>query len=91
MGDFVHHAILVTDYGVADSHEALVAAHAVALRLFNGVAPVTPITASLRNGYSSFAVFPDGSKEGWNLSDLGDDARDANRNDLRRHHDPIYP
>lgn len=35
-----------------------------------------PVPARI-NGYSSLAVFPDGSKEGWNESDQGDMQRAA--------------
>lgn len=32
-------------------------------------------TPSLVNGYVTYALLPDGSKEGWSTSDLGDRAR----------------
>jgi len=38
-----------------------------------GVSDITPITS---NGYRSFFVAPDGSKEGWQESFDGDKARD---------------
>lgn len=36
---------------------------------------VSPIADSVTNGYSSFAIFPDGSKEGWEESNRGDKRR----------------
>lgn len=76
MGYMRHHAIVVTgsDYPAAEA--ALTAAHDFAER--NG-GTVSPIVASPTNGYGyqSFAVFPDGSKEGWEDSDLGDARRAA--------------
>lgn len=35
------------------------------------------IVCSKMNGYLSFMIAPDGSKEGWDASDAGDDARAA--------------
>jgi hypothetical protein len=40
-----------------------------------GLLPST-ITPGITNGYRSFFVPPDGSKEGWGESDRGDSARD---------------
>jgi len=73
MGYHVHHAIVVTSW----QPEAVEQAHAAAMRHFDGVAPVTPIVASRSNGYTSFMIAPDGSKEGWESSDAGDSARSA--------------
>jgi hypothetical protein len=42
---------------------------------FKGVCPVTPVVHSKMNGYSHFAIMPDGSKEGWADSDNGDEKR----------------
>ncbi len=44
---------------------------------------VTPIIPSLANGKDSFAILPDGSKEGWDLSDGGDEFRSNVIRDLR--------
>lgn len=74
MGYFRHHAILVTGWGqhVVGAH---IAARAI-FALYESVAPVTALTREVVNGYQSFAVLPDGSKEGWDESDQGDAARD---------------
>lgn len=37
---------------------------------------VTPIVLSSHNGYCSFAILPDGSKEGWDASDQIDTIRE---------------
>jgi hypothetical protein len=72
MGYMCHHAIIVTagDYDKAD-HD-LRAAHAKAIELG---CSVTPITEKVTNGYRSFLVAADGSKEGWPESDRGDSQR----------------
>lgn len=69
MGYMRHHGMLVTSW----QPEAIVKAHNKAIKL--GLA-VTDITPSGINGYTTFAVVPDGSKEGWTPSELGDLARD---------------
>lgn len=80
MGYMRHHAIVVTGFG-----DRIVAAHEVARAIFadddNGPlhgppAPVTPLTDEVTNGYRSFAVLSDGSKDGWPVSDKGNAARD---------------
>jgi hypothetical protein len=71
MGYQRHHAIVVTSF---DS-KLLKKAHKVAADTFSGVAPVTEITTDGVNGFCSFLVAPDGSKEGWDASDAGDSAR----------------
>lgn len=70
MGYIVHHAIIVTDRGYGDWIEQ---AHTAARRLFGPL--VTDIVPSIVNGNRSFAVVPDGSKEGWVESDDHDGAR----------------
>lgn len=73
MGYMRHHAIVVTSW----NREHLEAAFVEAARLFAGTeAKVSPPTAQGSNGYRSFFVAPDGSKEGWNESDAADLARD---------------
>ena len=66
MGYMVHHAIIVTG---SDYKDAVTKAHAIAEGVFGE--SVTPIVASI-NGYRSFMVAPDGSKEGWDESAAGD-------------------
>ena len=71
MGYMAHHAIVVT----ADTGQ-LAPLHALARRVFDETpAFVTECTPVAVNGYSSFMVAPDGSKEGWDDSDAGDAAR----------------
>ena len=70
MGYIRHHAIVVTGFD-----EKIGSAWHIASVLFAGIAPVTPVTDEVVNGYRSFAVLPDGSKEGWEASAEGDDAR----------------
>lgn len=75
-----HHAIIVTS-GDHEGHALREQAHELArgatLNEDFGTAPaVSPIVASPVNGYRSFCVFPDGSKEGWLDSKSGDAIRD---------------
>lgn len=69
MGYMRHNAIIVTSW----NKELLGAAHAKAVEIFNSVAPITPPAV---NGFVTFLVAPDGSKEGWEGSNAGDAARD---------------
>jgi hypothetical protein len=69
MGYIRHHAIIVTCW----SGESLGEARDAALRL--GCA-VTNIPDEVVNGYVTFAIIPDGSKEGWAESDEGDTRRE---------------
>ena len=69
MGYIRDHAIVVTGcYG-----EYLDNAHAEATKIFRAV---TPIVEGGTNNSRSFLVPPDGSKEGWNESNAGDERRD---------------
>ena len=76
MGYIRHHAIVVSGW---DSAHAVVA-QKKATSLFKWVSPVSPAHT---NGYCSFFVPPDGSKEGWNTSTEGDENRKAFINWLR--------
>lgn len=68
MGYIRHHAIIVTAW---DSRQlATCIAKAEELGLVH-----TEITESKINGYASFMIVPDGSKEGWGDSDEGESAR----------------
>lgn len=71
MGYMRHHGILVTS-GIDNLIEL---AHTKAVEIFDGM--VSPLCAEQVNGYRSFAVFPDGSKEGWGDSDQGYANRDT--------------
>ena len=77
MGYMRHHVIVVGGYNTDDVH----AAHEAAV--FHCGALVSPIVASHLNGYTSFFVAPDGSKEGWPESEQGDVSRAALKSVLR--------
>lgn len=64
MGYMRHHAILVSTE-IGDIYEAYAVAEHLGCKL-------SPVTESTINGVLSFAVFPDGSKEGWEESNTGD-------------------
>lgn len=68
MGYVSHHAIVVT----ATEHDDAATARFKALELG---CTVSPVVLSPMNGYASFMVAPDGSKEGWSQSDDGDASR----------------
>lgn len=68
MGYMVHHAIIVTtDFADID------AAHRKASELLGDL--VSGVVHSGVNDCRSFFIAPDGSKEGWNESDKGEEAR----------------
>lgn len=69
MGYMRHHAIVVASW----SDDLLKKAHEVAEGSFPWVSEI----AENSLGIGSFFVPPDGSKEGWNESDLGDDRRNG--------------
>jgi hypothetical protein len=68
MGDIYHHAIIVI--GTEWRSHQLVAAREYAIEAGNSVTEIVP---SRTNGFSSFMVAPDGSKEGWANSNEGDE------------------
>lgn len=70
MGYMRHHCIVVTGY----SNETLTEAHKKASEIFPAV---TPIIESRVNGYASFFIPPDGSKEWWIESNNGDIRRET--------------
>lgn len=70
MGYIAHNAIVVTSW----NDETIEKAHAKATELR---CSVSNIVASPVNGYKSFLIAPDGSKEGWGDSDVGDAQRKA--------------
>jgi hypothetical protein len=75
MGYMRHHAIVVTGFD-----ERVDEARSEAFRLcreaFEDGRIVSAVVHSLINGYRSFCLFPDGSKEGWENSHAGDRVRD---------------
>lgn len=70
MGYVRDHAIVVV--GTYDNWVAK--AHATATEIFPWVSPICPRQS---NGSQSFFVPPDGSKEGWEESIVGDSRRDV--------------
>lgn len=70
MGYIRHHAILVTSW----QDEAIEKAHNYADGML--LNPSNIVTSDI-NGYRSFFIPPDGSKEGWENSDHGDKGRDC--------------
>ena len=80
MGYMRHHAFVVT--GSSGQETTTEEAHAEALRL--DLNP-TNIVACRVNGYCSFLIPPDGSKEGWEESDEGNAKRWAFFNWLVAH------
>lgn len=80
MGYIRHNAIVVT----ATYEDHIERAHAEAVRIFHApesamctYAVVTEVTPEAMNTTRSFLVGPDGSKEGWALSDEFDARRDT--------------
>ena len=78
MGYMRHHAIVVTSWVDEDAITSIRATfedvHTRAKSIFQWVSEISPATT---NGYRSFFIPPDGSKEGWDRSDEGDRQRDA--------------
>ncbi len=70
MGTIQHHAFVVTGHS-----DNIWKAHEEANRAFGGIASVTSVVPSPWNGFASFMIAPDGSKEEWKHSDDGDLAR----------------
>ena len=66
-----HHTIIVTSF----SKEHTDAAHHHALEIFDG--HVTSVVQSPMNLFWTFLVAPDGSSEGWVVSDEGDARRNT--------------
>ena len=65
MGRMRHHTIVITDWDEATLAEIHATASALECR-------PSEIVRSEINGYASFFVPPDGSKEGWQDSERGD-------------------
>lgn len=82
MGYIRHHAIVVTSWEQSALEAALVQASVCGLTH-------TGIGAQVTNGFRSFLVCPDGGKEGWEMSDHGDERREQFKAWLRgqRHED----
>jgi len=69
-----HHAIIVTSNGYDSADQRLREAHDYANKHFGAL--TSQIISSVFNGYKTFFVAPDGSKEGWDESDEHDIKRD---------------
>ena len=70
MGYIKHHAIIVTAWNQSDAEQARQKAIEIGCAVSEIVGPVI-------NGYLSFMIAPDGSKEGRDESNNGDARRDA--------------
>lgn len=78
MGYMFHDAIIVTACDLGAAHARAVEIFATfddSPSTFKGETLVSDLTPAAVNGYQSFAVFPDGSKEGWWTSAEGDRCR----------------
>ena len=73
MGYMRHHAIVVT--GMLETHGAMLSIHAAWDRAAEIFPHISSVVESEINGYGSFFVPPDGSKEGWAESGEGDERR----------------
>lgn len=69
MGYIRHHAIVVTSW---DEKKTKIV-HKQAVKVFGNL--VSKIIPSLTNGYLTFFIAPDGSKEGWDESNNRDEHR----------------
>jgi hypothetical protein len=76
MGTIIHHGMMIT----SSSKKHINMVHRKAIRLFDdpkiieewggkGLEIVSPIFNARMGGYYSFCIFPDGSQEGWDMSD----------------------
>lgn len=70
MGHIRHHAIIFTSCIKEDVEKA----HAEASAIFGS--SVSGLSPEATNGYVTFLVGPDGSKEGWEESRYGDEKRE---------------
>lgn len=83
MGYIAHHAIFVTGCGddIKEAHAKALEifstfTHEVGVTVADGARLVTALTRGVTNGYQTFVIVPDGSKEGWSDSAEGDRCRD---------------
>ncbi len=75
MGYMRHHAIVVTSYNAADIKAARDKAEELLRTTETTNTLVSPLVSATRNGYQSFLIAPDGSKEWWDESDRAAEAR----------------
>lgn len=81
MGYIKHDTIVVTTW----DEDAMPKIHAKAVELLGAIRGaiqegggynlVSPVVGPLMNGQVSFLIAPDGSKEGWNMSDTAEESR----------------
>lgn len=82
MSSLSHSAVVVTNWDLSELEKAHIEAKRIFKETFfneafisDGTDLVTPIFKGIVNSQSTFFIVPDGSKEGWSSSDLGDKAR----------------
>lgn len=75
MGYIRHNAIVVTSWDYDKASIAYHAAKSIFAKYGLGQL-VGPIISSVAGDYKTFFIGPDGSKEGWETSNAGNDARD---------------
>lgn len=79
MRNIKHHGIIVTinDIKLAEKIKSEISfLYKKNMEAKNGNELISPIVPSLINNYYTFFIAPDGSKEGYDLSDDGDNIRD---------------
>lgn len=80
MGYMKHHTIIITGSDYPESKKLIKKVHRMsknkAIDYMGTSKIVSPLIYSPINGYISFFIAPDGSKEGWVVSDIGDNMRD---------------
>ena len=96
MGYMRHHAIVITsddEKAIFDLRQFIVEAVTPVVSDFDSPVEVTEITGRAVNGYRSFMVAPDGSKEGWAESDIGEKIREdvIKTLNLKRYEDGSSP
>lgn len=70
MGYVRHNAIIVTGDSYPEAQKKFLEVYVKAKELFGEL--VSPVIPSPTNGYQTFMIVPDGSKEGWDVSDEHD-------------------
>lgn len=78
MKNIIHHTIIVTvkDLKLAEKIKSEISfLYKKNMEAKNGFELISPIVPSLINNFYSFFICPDGSKEGYDLSDDGDNIR----------------
>lgn len=88
MKNIKHHSIIITvkDFKMAEKIKNEVAfLYKKNMEAKNGFELISPIIPGLINNYYSFFISPDGSKEGYDLSDDGDKIREKTIQLLNRY------